>query len=133
MGQATEVAIKAGASISELAEPKYAPFEVMQSEHWVFDGIGLAVGDAFGEESLNHDGESAAKGASGWEADQIIEPRKNNVVLLARGKNVAGQADMVLVNTSSGGWVFNASSIPFAGALKHDRVIQKIMKNLLNN
>jgi hypothetical protein len=122
-----------GASIGELAEPKYAPYEVVKSEHWVFEGIGLSVGDAFGEESLNHDGESAAKGASGWEADQIIDPQNNNVILLAKGKNVAGRADMVLVKNPSGGWVFNASSIPFAGALKHDKVIQKIMKNLLNN
>lgn len=121
----------AGTSTTDLADPMFAPYKVEKPEHWIFSGTSVKKGGLFGRESLNHREEMKAKGASGWEADQIGIDSKG-FELIARGENIRGQADMVFRDTPSGGWVFNASSIPFAGALAIDPVISQIMLNLLS-
>ena len=52
--------------------------------------------------------------------------------ILAVGKNEVGPAFMV-INEEHGGWIFNASSMSFTGALQHDRVVDKIMLNLIED
>jgi len=121
----------AGTSTTDLADPMFAPYKVEKPEHWIFSGTSVKKGGLFGRESLNHREEIKAKGASGWEADQLGIASKD-FDLIARGENIRGQADMVFRDTPTGGWVFNASSIPFAGALAIDPVISQIMLNLLS-
>jgi hypothetical protein len=120
-----------GTSTTEIADPMFAPYIVKNPTHWIFNGTSLKEGNLFGRESLNHRQELKAKGASGWEADQM-GVFSEGFELLARGKNTRGPADMVFKDTPTGGWVFNASSIPFAGALAIDPVISQIMLNLLS-
>lgn len=120
-----------GTYITELADPMFAPYRVEKPDHWIFSGTAVKKGELFGRESLNHREEIKAKGASGWEADQIGIASKG-FELIARGENIRGPADMVFRDTQAGGWVFNASSIPFAGALSIDPVVSQIMLNLLS-
>lgn len=120
-------------SIQELAYPKYAPFTVRKADHWVFKNTGVSNGSKFGLSSANHDGESKSHGASGWEADQLIDSNSGEIDVLATGDNDSGQADMVFKDFEPGGWLFNASSIPFAGSLRTDSVARQMVLNLLEN
>lgn len=128
--QPQEAAALAGTYTSDVADPFYAPYKVVDPDHWVLAGTNLAKGDLFGRSSLNHRPESSAQGVSGWEADQI-GPGSGDVRLLAAGTNLRGPAQMVFKDMPAGGWLFNASTIPFSGALFTDTVIAQIMRNLL--
>lgn len=126
-----EAAALAGTYTSDVANPFYAPYKVVDADHWVLAGTGLTKGALFGRTSLNHRQEASAQGVSGWEADQM-GPGSEGFRLLATGTNLRGPAHMVFKDTPAGGWVFNASAIPFSGALFTDPVIARIMLNLLH-
>ena len=116
----------------------YASYKVLIPDHWVFDATGLNPGDEFGAYSANQPragtlgyGEA---GASGLETDKVnnySDLYSKSFQTLAIGKNRTGPAYMVFKETDSGGWVFNASSVAFTGALFHDGVIDQLMLNML--
>jgi hypothetical protein len=130
MNLAKDISPIIGTFFSQIASPMFASYKVKNMNHWIFEGTNIKNGDEFANISLNHRHEEKNNGASGWEADQISKYSKGFTVL-ARGTNRFGAADMVFKDTGNGGWVFNASSIPFTGALFVDSVVAKIMLNLL--
>ena len=60
-----------------------------------------------------------------------LAQKKDRFALLTIGENKNNPAYMVFKDTKYGGWVFNASSITFVGALFHDAVVNQIVLNLL--
>lgn len=110
----------------------FSSYTVKDASHWVFDQTQVKNGDIFGAKSSN--GSSSffgPTGASGFETDKMDQEFSSGM-LLAKGNNEGeGGADMVFANLPNGGWVFNASSITFTGALD-DKVIRRIMLNLIN-
>jgi N,N-dimethylformamidase len=125
-----------------------APFRVLCSDHWVFAGTRLGLGDLFGEKSANHPSFDIAghqhllgtidlegqpqNGASGFFTSKI-GPGSGAFSILAVGMNPRGPARMVYRDTPSGGWIFNASSISFNGALLCDEVVARIVRNLMDD
>ena len=106
-----------------------APYRVIDSEHWVFKGTGLADGDEFGWKSLH---QRIPGGASGHETDKISPSSPPNTKLLAKGTNPdGGGAEMTLHETSSGGAVFSVGSICWPSSLLVDRGVAKITSNVL--
>jgi len=95
---------------------KVAPFSVIKSNHWVFNGVTDSV---FGQ-----------YGASGYETDKICAASKG-FETLAIGENQSGPAYMVIKEFEKGNFVFNASSVSFSKGLSRDSIIQKMMMNLL--
>lgn len=116
----------------------YAPFMVIQPDHWLYDGIDIKKGDLFGESI--HGG-----WASGDETDKITPNSPENIVLLAEGLNKQrltqvgdneqdknGGAYLTYYDHPGGGFVFSGSSITFTGGLHADSIIPKMLKNALN-
>ncbi|MCC6511274.1 MAG: carboxypeptidase regulatory-like domain-containing protein [Pirellulaceae bacterium] len=107
-----------------------APYRVVDGQHWVFDGTGLATGDIFGEHSLHR---RCPGGASGHETDKISPSSPKNVHRLAKGMNIDdGGADMVIFDTPSGGGVFSVGSINYCASLPIDPHVSQLTKNVLN-
>ena len=106
-----------------------APYEVLQSDHWIFESTGLNNGDQFGHASLH---ERVPGGASAHELDKISENSPANIQHLAKGSNPDGQgADMTWFETESGGGVFAASSLCWTLALPIDAMVSQITHNVL--
>jgi hypothetical protein len=121
----------------------FAPYEVVDSSHRLFQGTGLANGDLVGENGIN------GKGASGWEMDTAIPGNvppgsivsatgaddrgvpPANLVVIARGTNPGFGADMTCYDTAAGGRVFSVGSISFIGSMIGDANLQTIVKNVL--
>ncbi len=122
----------------------FAPYQVLKASHRFFAGTGLVNGDSIGATGLSG-------GASGWEMDTSIPGLAPdgvivgaygtddrgvppaNLELLARGKNAGGYgADMTWYDTASHGGVFAVGSLSFGGSLVVDPVLQRIVKNVLN-
>ena len=106
-----------------------APYEVVNSNHWIFSGTGLKKGDLFGEESLH---ERIPGGASGHETDKTSSSSPENVEIVARGTNPdGGGAEMVYYNTPSGGEVFSVGSITYPASILIDEKISQITGNVI--
>ena len=106
-----------------------APYEVVNSNHWIFSGTGLKKGDLFGEESLH---ERIPGGASGHETDKTSSSSPENVEIVARGTNPdGGGAEMVYYNTPSGGEVFSVGSITYPASILIDDKISQITGNVI--
>ena len=106
-----------------------APYEVIDSRHWVFEGTGLREGQVFGEASLH---ERCPGGASGHETDKRSASSPQNTHLLARGMNPdEGGAEMVILETKSGGEVFSTGSINYVSSLLVDDHVSRVTKNVL--
>jgi hypothetical protein len=115
-----------GVAYTPAGANNWAPFRVVSSDHWVFDGTGLRDGDLFGQE-----GEFGA--ASGHETDKMSFASPRNTILLARGCNPGGGgADMVYLEHPGGGRVFSAGSVSFVGAVLHDERLARILSNVLD-
>jgi N,N-dimethylformamidase beta subunit-like protein len=125
-----------------------APFRVLRPDHWVFAGTGLQSSDVFGKECKNRpsfdvpghqhlrdrtdlEGQPQ-KGASGFFTSKV-GPGSGAFSKLATGMNPRGPAHMVYRNTPEGGWIFNASSISFNGALLCDKTVERIVCNLMDD
>jgi N,N-dimethylformamidase beta subunit-like, C-terminal len=125
-----------------------SPFRADCVDSWVFSGTGIRDGDVFGEDSATvpsfdlpghaHwadkiDIDAAPRrGASGFLTSKV-GAGSGPFAMLAAGMNPQGPAHMVYRDTPEGGWVFNASSGTFNGALFRDPVIAQMMFNLLND
>ena len=126
-----------------------APYKALVPEHWVFKNTTLNNDDPiFGKKSLNRDTPTKAgdrnpgrpsaneplkgEGASGWETDKLSSTAPKDFLVIAKGMNSDGGADMVVREPKgSRGGGFSASSIVFAGALSIDPVCSSIVKNVL--
>ncbi|MFN5075722.1 MAG: N,N-dimethylformamidase beta subunit family domain-containing protein [Planctomyces sp.] len=106
-----------------------APYRVEDETHWVFAGTGLRNGQLFGEECLHR---RCPGGASGHETDKRSASSPPQTRLLARGTNPDdGGAEMVLLETDSGGAVFSVGSINYVASLPVDPQISRITANVL--
>jgi hypothetical protein len=106
-----------------------APYQAIDSSHWVFEGTGLRQGNLFGE-ACQH--ERCPGGASGHETDKISPSSPENVHLLARGTNPdAGGAEMVIFETVGRGQVFSTGSINYISSLLVDEHVSLITRNVL--
>jgi hypothetical protein len=106
-----------------------APYEVVDSKHWVFAGTGLRKGDRFGTRMLHA---RYGDGASGHETDKVSGSSPTNLTLLAKGLNPDdGGAHMAYFETSGGGAVFSVGSITFPSALFCDEPCSRITANVL--
>lgn len=106
-----------------------APYQVVDPEHWVFNGTGLSQGDTFGHESLH---ERIPGGASGHETDKRSASSPPGTRLLATGLNPnQGGAEMVIHHTDSDGVVFSVGSITWVASLLVDDAVSQITSNVL--
>ena len=106
-----------------------APYEVLQPNHWVFDGTGLKAGQLFGTKILH---QRYGLGASGHETDKISPSSPAGLEPLAKGLNPDdGGAHLVAFETPSGGAVFSAGSITYPTALLCDEPTSRITLNVL--
>ena len=129
-----------------------SPYQVVDANHHLFNGMGLVNGDTFGHIGLNN-GFGNGK-ASGWEVDTanglgaisipydcvINEPAvvpdsqlPQGLTILATGVHdgVGPGADIVYYDHPGGGFVFSVGSITFGGSLVVDARIQQLMHNVL--
>jgi N,N-dimethylformamidase len=119
-----------GVASSDTGIMTAAPYRVLISPHWVFDGTGLKTGDLFGEQTLH---ERVPGGASGHETDKITAHSPANVEHLARGTNPgSGGADLVYYRHENGGEVFSVGSMTWIAALFPDDKISRITRNVLD-
>jgi N,N-dimethylformamidase len=107
-----------------------APYKVLDSAHWIFEGTSLSNGEIFGEATLH---ERVSGGASGHETDKRSQSSPPNTRLLAKGLNPdEGGAEIVIHETSSEGAVFSVGSITWVSALFTDPRVSTMTRNVLN-
>ncbi len=125
--------------------PTYGGLQVLAAAHRFFAGTGVSDGSVVGATGYN------GGGASGWEMDTSIpglapdgvivsangsDDRGSppaNLELLMRGTNECGYgADVTYYDHSGGGGVFAAGSLSFGGSMVADTVLQKVVRNVLN-
>jgi hypothetical protein len=127
-----------------------APYKIIKPDHWVFKNISdIKKSDVFGEISLNRSTPKkysrydpgrpgdrvglVGSGASGWETDKRSRTAPKDLVLLAKGLNKNGGADMVIREPhGTRGGMFSASSITFGGCLLIDSVASELTKNVIS-
>lgn len=107
-----------------------APYQVLDADHWVFTGTGLANKNLFGQASLH---ERVPGGASGHETDKISKSSPPGTRLLAQGTNPnGGGADMSIIEQAGRGSVFSAGSINWVTSILVDDAVSQITRNVLN-
>ncbi|MDX1618076.1 MAG: carboxypeptidase-like regulatory domain-containing protein [Balneolaceae bacterium] len=126
-----------------------APYNVLEPDHWIFEGLHVRDGQQIGLRSLNRrlpretdrydPGKPGVKsglrgeGASGWETDKLSSTAPADFVTVAKGQNRWGGADMVVREPGgTRGGVFSASSITFGGSLLIEEICSGLMNNVLN-
>lgn len=115
----------------------FAPYIVVNPDHWIFDGTNVEKGDLIGK-SLNR------KWASGHETDRRTTVTPKNAVLLAEGlnkqrihelgddsKSKDGGAHLMYYDHEGGGGVYAAGSITFGGSLLADSVMSQMTLNVI--
>ena len=119
-----------GVRFTETGIMSAAPYEVVDANHWIFDGLVLEAGDRVGLTSLQ---ERCSGGASGHETDKRSGATPEETKLLARGTNPdGGGAELVYRTTDSGGAVFSTGSITYPLALFTDASIAQMTRTLLD-
>jgi hypothetical protein len=104
----------------------YAPYKVINANHWLFEGLNVALGQLIGQEG-KHFGP-----ASGWECDKRDAFSPPNIEIIAKGTNPKhGGAEWMIHQRPEGGWVMTTSSITFNGALD-DAIITGVLKNFFS-
>ncbi len=130
-----------------------SPYEVLDADHPIFEGMGVVNGDRFGQEGLNT-GFGNGK-ASAWEVDTAsglgaisipyscamdspaVIPASDlpdGLAIIATGvfDGTGPGADMVYYDHPGGGFVFSVGSLTFGGSLVVDPTIQQLMHNVLH-
>lgn len=106
-----------------------APYEVADEKHWFFRGSGLRKGDIFGRKTLHS---RCGDGASGYATDKVSPNTPSQARILAKGLNPNdGGAHLVCLETPSGGAVFSAGSITYAGGLLCDPLLSKLTAHVI--
>lgn len=80
----------------------FAPYEVVRQDHWIFEGLNVRDGDLFGSRSPVRPF-SKSSGASGWELDHVDEFSPTNGLVVAKGQNPGGGADVFIYEHPAGG------------------------------
>lgn len=115
----------------------YSSYQVLDGEHWVFDGESDLTGKQFGLYSENRGW------AAGHEMDVTTEFSPPSTHILAKGLNgleledgkwtsKPGGAEIVIGDYPNGGQFFSVGSITFSGALAHDSIASNMLMNVLN-
>jgi hypothetical protein len=121
-----------GVAYESAASGSYAPFAVINSNHWVFNNTSLSTNALFGQSSFR----STQFGASGGEFDTIGADTPTDYVLLAKGQNAVSNsivgADMLIRNLAMNNYVFSASSTNFTFSILTDVNCSIIAKNVIN-
>jgi hypothetical protein len=106
-----------------------APYRVIDSAHWIFNGTGLREGDLFGQQSLHL---RCPGGASGHETDCRTAHSPKEIKLLAKGMNPNDSgAEIVYHETPGGGAVFSVGSIIWPASVLVDQACSRITRNVL--
>jgi N,N-dimethylformamidase len=106
-----------------------APYRILDSDHFAFEGTHLREGDLFGRESLDVRNPG---GASGHETDRTCEHTPAGARLLAKGTNPhEGGAELVYFETGSGGAVFSTGSISWICTLPVAEDVSQITANVI--
>jgi hypothetical protein len=115
-----------GVAYTERGAKTYAPYRVLRPDHWIFGGTGVVAGGTFGKQG-------AFGAASGHETDKTNRYTPSGATRLARGLNPrCGGADLIYLERANSGPVFSTGSITFVGALAHDPVLDRMMRNVLD-
>jgi len=126
-----------------------APFRILRPEHWAFANAPLAADLVFGKRSLNQNTRDQkvhfdaarlglrefldGEGASGWETDKRSRTAPKDAIVIAKGQNPFGGADMVIREPGdTRGGLFSASSITFSGSLLIDDVASTLVQNVIH-
>lgn len=125
----------------------YAPYRVLNPEHWIFEGTGVKKGDLIGKK-----GPGGA--ASGHETDKRDIHSPANVVLLAKGLNPnqdpllendrslpvttekglevgKGGGEIVYYDHPKGGGVFSVGSTTYGTSMWVDPILSKMLRNVV--
>lgn len=106
-----------------------APYQVLDADHWIYQGTGLQNGDLFGQQSLH---ERIHGGASGHETDKMSASSPAGTQLLARGLNPEdGGAEIVYHEQPGGGAVFSVGSITWPACVLVDPHVSTITRNVI--
>ncbi|HTL27867.1 MAG TPA: N,N-dimethylformamidase beta subunit family domain-containing protein, partial [Tepidisphaeraceae bacterium] len=106
-----------------------APYRVVNSSHWIFEGTGMKDGDVFGAASLH---ERCPGGASGHETDKRTASSPANAHIVARGMNSNnGGAEIVYFDTPTQGAVFSVGSINWPASILVDPIVSAMTRNVL--
>lgn len=136
-----EIAARIGLGYDARGYQTFAPYRLVAEDHWVFRNA--PRGETFCDPSEPPaDGSDLptphrlagrpTRGGSGWETDKTCSTSGETIVL-ARGTNPEGAAEMVLLPLPRGGWLFNAGSVAASAWLGHDLVLDHIVRNLLSD
>jgi N,N-dimethylformamidase len=107
-----------------------APYRVLKSDHWVFEGTQLKDGDLFG---VRNQLAYMPGGASGHETDKIDSSSPATVELLAKGTNPdEGGAEITHYETPTGGAVFSVGSISWGQSILIDDQVSRITANVIH-
>lgn len=105
-----------------------APYKVLDSSHWLFEGTGLQNGDTFGEKTLH---ERVPGGASGHETDKLSASSPSGLELVAKGTNLDDGGAEIVYGKIGEGAIFSVGSITWVSALFPDPHVSKITRNAL--
>lgn len=106
-----------------------APYEAIDVDHPIFKNTNIKNGDKFG---FNSPVARCPGGASGHETDKRDSSTPANTRLHARGLNGEGAgAELVTIETTSGGLVISVGSINWTASLPVDDQVALITKNAL--
>lgn len=106
-----------------------APYEAIDVDHPIFKNTNIKNGDKFG---FNSPVARCPGGASGHETDKRDSSTPANTRLHARGLNGEGAgAELVTIESSSGGVVISVGSINWTASLPVDEQVALITKNAL--
>ena len=127
-----------------------APFKILKPNHWAFTEIPINKKyQVFGTSSLNQNTSKKytkydpgrpgvadgliGMGASGWETDKLSKTAGDNFIVIAKGMNKKGGADMVISEPNGNrGGVFSASSLVFSASLLIDNIASELLKNIIS-
>jgi hypothetical protein len=118
-----------GVVFSETGIMTGAPFRVIDSSHWAFEGTGLHSGDIFGQASLHM---RCPGGASAHETDKVSASSPTHLKTIAKGTNIdEGGAELSCYETATGGAVFSTGSIAWPSSILVDETVSRITANVL--
>ncbi len=104
----------------------YAPYRVLNSVHWLFNGTNVSDGDLFGAEGYNH------KGISGVETDKLYADSPAGIDCIAKGINPHnGGADFVFIDRNKYA-TLSTGSITSGYGLNYVPVYTQIIANFMN-
>jgi len=104
-----------GAQYTDTDYRSTGSYQLRADKHWIFKDTGLVQGDLFG------------KHASGWETDKTCLDTPDGTILLAKGVNKNGGAEMVYRDN-----VFSVSSITYTTALG-EKPVSQLTKNVFDH